>query len=295
MILVDSTSLGSTAIRKPNKEVSDDVGQVCLQPLQGGFEDFQEPMSFTAFCSATDEECLDSEWKHQSLLHLLLRYSVKAPPAFDPCQPSIVSLGYYALRVIAAEWMLYLRLLNSYLKHYEYSFYHASRVSLEADLDELQRWRRRCKQSSHKLCLVELFLDKQLSGSQSSNAINKVDQYVALRDDFRYLASEIDHSCRYLELILPMAGTVIQLVETRQSIKESVNVRYLTYIGLVFLPLTFVSGLFSMSDGFIPGQRDFWIYTAVAAPLLFVVLGSALAFSSLGQRKYDAKASRYIV
>ncbi|KAI1330472.1 hypothetical protein F5Y16DRAFT_18533 [Xylariaceae sp. FL0255] len=293
LVLVDSTSLDAKMSKAPSEERSMHSDRIWPGPLKGGFEDFEKPISFTAFCSSVDEKQFGSEWKNQSLLRVLLRYSLKPPPDFDPCQPSIISLGYYALRTIAAEWMLYVRLLNSYLKHYEYSFHHTARQPIEADLDDLQRWRRRCKQSSHKLRLVELFLDQQLSNLQLAKSGRKVNQYAVLRDDFRYLASEVDLSCRYLELILPMAGTIVQLVDTRRSIKEAINVRYLTYVGLIFVPLTFVSGLFSMSDGFIPGQGNFWIYAAVAAPLLLIVLGSAITFSLVGKRKYDAKDHCY--
>lgn len=53
----------------------------------------------------------------------------------------------------------------------------------------------------------------------------------------------------------------------------------MTYIALVFIPLSFTSTIFSMSDDFGPGKDRFWIYFATAIPLLLVVLGSSVSWS----------------
>jgi hypothetical protein len=53
---------------------------------------------------------------------------------------------------------------------------------------------------------------------------------------------------------------------------QAANITRLTYIALVFVPLSWVTGLFSMSEHYSPGQEQFWIYFATALPLLLVVL-----------------------
>jgi Mg2+ and Co2+ transporter CorA len=58
----------------------------------------------------------------------------------------------------------------------------------------------------------------------------------------------------------------------------------LTYIAISFIPLTFVSGIFSMSGPFAPGERFFWVYFEVAVPLaagLLLVVIRDLAVSVL--------------
>ena len=60
---------------------------------------------------------------------------------------------------------------------------------------------------------------------------------------------------------------------------------------MVFIPLAFVCGLFSMSDQILPGSDEFWVYWATAVPLIVVVfLGSILA--NLG---YDDDAGTWSV
>lgn len=209
------------------------------------------------------------------MLQSILHYYQNLPPNFDPANPSILQLSYYPLKIVAAEWMVYIQLMSCCVKTYEYSFKSCEHRSTEADVIDLQRWRRRSKQSLHKLYLVELFMAKHL-GSQVATTIPNNDAqtvlYFTLRDDFRYLSTQIKHYSRSLEFILPVAATVVQLTEARRSIIEATNVRYLTYIALVFVPLTFASSLFSMTGDFLPGRGNFWIYAAVAVPLVVVVL-----------------------
>lgn len=176
--------------------------------------------------------------------------------------------------------MLYTQLMSCYVKSYEYSFRIRKPRSMETDIIDLQRWRRRSKQSLHKLHLVELFLAKNLVHRSDRIGFEDISAYTTLREDFRYLSTRIEHHDRSFESIIPVAATIVQLTDTRISINEAVNVRYLTYVGLVFLPLTFASGIFSMQDRFLPGQGSFAIYISVAVPLVTVVVVVSLVSSA---------------
>jgi Mg2+ and Co2+ transporter CorA len=65
---------------------------------------------------------------------------------------------------------------------------------------------------------------------------------------------------------------------TEQSALESKYMTRLTVLALVFAPLSFTTGLFSMSGSYLPGQSDFWIFWVAALPL--VVLVFATVFSA---------------
>ena len=47
----------------------------------------------------------------------------------------------------------------------------------------------------------------------------------------------------------------LSLREAKRSVKEAKSVKTLSFIGMVFIPLAYTSGLFSMSDQFRPGIR----------------------------------------
>ncbi|RDW85437.1 hypothetical protein BP5796_03762 [Coleophoma crateriformis] len=284
LVLMDSTSAD---LLVPTSSTSDTIlshERIPQVPFQGGFEDFEEPRKFSEYCLPTN---LDNVTQKNSLHQRILHYYRNPPPNFDPANPSMLALSYYPLKVVAAEWMAYVLLMNSCIKFYEYSFRQFEHRSIEADITDLQRWRRRGKQSLLKLQAVELFIDKHLALQSTSPHLNNNvslvndnnNPYATLQEDYRYLSTQIEQYSRSLESILPLAATIVQLTDARRSISEAVNVRYLTYIAMVFVPLTFVSSLFSMSNGFVPGQAKFWVYMAVAAPLMVVVLSFALITS----------------
>lgn len=66
----------------------------------------------------------------------------------------------------------------------------------------------------------------------------------------------------------------LALDATERSIREAKSVKALTILGIVFVPLAYVSSLFGMSDPYGPGGRLFWVYFVVAISLTgFIVLG----------------------
>jgi hypothetical protein len=73
----------------------------------------------------------------------------------------------------------------------------------------------------------------------------------------------------------------------RRSIRESKSAKALTFVGLIFIPLAYTASLLSMSDGFLPGSDQFWIYFGISIPLIIIVL---LSFIML-DRGYDDEAN----
>ncbi|KAI9649519.1 hypothetical protein NHQ30_002097 [Ciborinia camelliae] len=61
------------------------------------------------------------------------------------------------------------------------------------------------------------------------------------------------------------------LHEARLSVREAKNSKTLTIVGLVFIPLAYTSALFSMSDEYRPGGKEFWVYWVTALPIMVLV------------------------
>ena len=70
---------------------------------------------------------------------------------------------------------------------------------------------------------------------------------------------------------MSVATSLIQAIDSRRSLTETINISRLTYLALSFIPLTFVSGLFSMNDNIAPGGKLFGLYFAVSIPLCIIV------------------------
>ncbi|CAG9986826.1 unnamed protein product [Clonostachys byssicola] len=227
------------------------------KPLHGGYEDFNPPPVFSSF-SLDVEKNLDC---NRSMAGGILRHFM-TPPVFSPISPQILSISYYALRVSLSEWLLYTLLISRYCKHYEYSLNDISTRLHDDDIIDLQRWRRRTKQSRQKLEILAHFIEYWGQGldKQAGNIMLK---------DIQYIQKQLDDYSRSLEQMLTVATSMVQLLDSRRAILEAVSVRRLTYIALIFVPLSWVSSLFSMSDTYLPGHSRFWVYFAVAVPLVF--------------------------
>ena len=220
----------------------------------------------------------------ESLLQNLLWYYRQTPPGLDSKSPSLVSLIYYPLKETSSRWMLYVLLLIRYSKWHEYSVEKHMNETLETDIIDFQRWRRRAKQSTHKIQLAMKFLAFNTpvrdtkGGSSDSNELAAI--CASLLADYEHLIAELQSYSSSMEFIISMATAMVQFKVARQSILESVNIRRLTYIILVFAPLGLVAALFSMSDDFIPGHSKFWIYVVTSISAVFLIVAISLAVDS---------------
>jgi hypothetical protein len=237
-----------------------------LQPrlFQGGFEDFLSPPTYSSIHQMTSPGRL-------SLFDDLIYYWKKErPPVFNPASPTLASLSYYPLKIAAAEWVSYIHLLAYSVEHYERSIEDppisaAELPKLEFYMRNLQSWRRRSMNSAskfHSLASFVKFASTDLPGPEI---------WAPLVRDCEHIAAEINSFGRRLEALTPVVTSFIMIVESRRSFLETTNVSRLTYLALVFVPLTFVSSLFSMAGDTAPGAKDFWVYFAVAIPVLALV------------------------
>jgi Mg2+ and Co2+ transporter CorA len=193
-----------------------------------------------------------------------------SPPSFNAATPSLLSLSYYSFKIMVAEWMNFANLVHYSVENLEYTLEGLSKnitelEGLERDLRSLQSWRRRVDDSIVKI--HTLIRTAQSLRSDPSFS----DEWESIIEDSSYIASRIGLYGRRFEAMVPVFTGLIQISESRLSFAETKNISRLTYMALVFVPLTFVSSLFSMTGDLAPGKRQFWIYFLVAAPLVIIV------------------------
>lgn len=212
-------------------------------------------------------------WRHRKgngrrgMLDDVIEYWTTAvPECFDAEDPSVQSLAYYPLKIVAAEWVKYIAIMQHCIKMYEYEGSQLDLDKFNMDLRELQGWRRRSMISQRKLRVVI----HRLEGHSSSNPqhIASVKDVLA---DYTLINSDIEDAGRRLENMLPVVTSLVQIIDARQSFAETANISRLTILALIFVPLSFVSSLFSMNSENMPGSEYFWVYFAVAIPVTSVV------------------------
>jgi hypothetical protein len=70
----------------------------------------------------------------------------------------------------------------------------------------------------------------------------------------------------------------LSLEAAEHASREAKSVKVLTILGIVFIPLTYIASMFSMSAPYGPGGELFWLYFAISLPLLSFI---ALSFFAL--------------
>ncbi|OAL37069.1 hypothetical protein AYO20_03546 [Fonsecaea nubica] len=268
LILVDSTT--------SNISCGDTSCHIRRFPLHNGTEDFRTPILFSAFQSQRHQ--LDPPSASMSLVQILRDCFVQSLPTSKHAKPSVLDLAYYPLRIVVGEWMLYSQVMARYLAHYEYSFKDIELVlrGERDDMIELQKWRHRAIQSQFKIQSTRQFVACCLAQSKAEEERGPWD---LILNDLDHLSTKIEVYGQSMERMVSVVTSMFQLIDSRRSIAEAVNVRRLTIIALIFVPLSWVASLFSMTDDFAPGQSRFWLYFAVAVPLC-VAIG---AFSLLAE------------
>lgn len=224
-------------------------------------------------CSDTFPNNIDPKfgpWRRSLLEDISFYWSNGQPHGFNVNDPTLVSLSYYPLKVVAAEWMTYLEVLYHSTKEYEYD---SSAISapieklavLYTDLYALQKWARRKMASSHKLRYVIGFLKHRNNDDRDKESIDQ------LIEDYEHIASTLGIYGRRLEATVPIVTSLIQIIDSQRSLIETANITRLTYLAMVFVPLTFVASLFSMNEEITSSVNCLGRYFAVAIPMCVLV------------------------
>lgn len=232
------------------------------EPFLGSYEDFEGGSSvFTS----EDEK---STSLGTGMISDLVRFWARGnPPSFDSKNPTIQSLAYYPVRIVAAEWVKYGAVMNYCLKRYEYHDDGDAKLDrFDHIIRELQSWRRRGMLARQRVQFIIRFLT-----SHDFAAVDLDSPWQHLIMDCEYIVSRIDDLASRLESMIPVNTSFIQIVDARRSFVETSNISRLTILALVFVPPTFISSLFSMNAANAPGSPYFWVYFAVAIPLTVFV------------------------
>ncbi|RDW81302.1 uncharacterized protein DSM5745_04859 [Aspergillus mulundensis] len=248
-------------------------GRIDSRLFLEGYEDFMPPSPIPLDFEST---LWRPQLSRESLLEDIGYYwRREVPEHFDSTKPTLFALTYYPLRIIAAEWNNYMAAMSYHIKRHEYAVEKFNEPvseldKLYADLRILQVWRRRSLASQQKIAAIEHFVALN-TPSQSSDSDESLENANILQEDFRHLASTLNDLSRRLRNMLPVVTSLVQISDSRRSLAESANVNRLTSLAIVFAPLSFTTGLFSMDDSNGPGGSHFWVFFAVAIPITLVV------------------------
>jgi hypothetical protein len=84
---------------------------------------------------------------------------------------------------------------------------------------------------------------------------------------------EYDRITTSIAALSGIIGSRQMIAEAQRSHAEAIKIKTLTYIAMVFAPLSLIAAIFSMNPDYIPGGSLFKVYFWVAVPATFIVVG----------------------
>ena len=244
------------------------------EPYQGGYADFINYDNLDSMCETPGPK---RESALEDLCHYWHHHWSRVDVSDSPLATTI-----FLKKIIASNYMVMHEYLRSLLSELEWFLSRKERELREFKIEwaeerwsDLQVWSRRCTEYIDN---VEGILDQfgiPLDESKASR------EWGDCESDFHLISRKLRNCKKRSESLLSsftgltgMLGNRQAVVEANRSLHEARNVKILSFLGMLFLPLSFTASFLSMNGAFSPGARLFWVFFAIAFPLVAGVSGA---------------------
>ena len=187
---------------------------------------------------------------------------------------------FFLKKIVASNYLLLVGYIRALLTSLDYDISRRDRPISRFQIEwveerwkDLQAWTRQCSKYCESLeeTMYSFDIPRESEISKSWQTGDR-DFYIIQRK----LLSMSNRSNDLLASFTGLAGIIGNrkaLKEANRSLQEAKSVKILTFLGMLFLPLSLTSGLLSMGGDYSPGGSQFWIYFAIAIPLTMCVFG----------------------
>lgn len=256
-------------------------------PFQGGYADF---IAYPDLDSAKTTSGPPRESLFDDLLYFFEYHSSCLTISTEPA-----SCMLFFKKIMASHFMILSEYYRGVLSQLEYllsrreTFAKLTLNWVEERCSDLHSFNRRCEEYQKDIASVMEQLDIPREGQHSHPNRQMKGEWTCPARDFLSLHSRFAGLKIKSWDLLASFTNLATIVGNRQSLAEARSVRSLTNLGLIFLPLSTVAGVFGMNDSFLPGTPEEsgmgWMPFTMAAVLLVIVFwASETPDSCLGPR-----------
>jgi hypothetical protein len=191
----------------------------------------------------------------------------------------ILTAAVFMQKIVASHYIQLIEIVRANIYNLEFQLSRRNILAeahvtwFEERWSDLQTWSRRISEYTEDIEAIMIGLRIQFSASPIFE--NKAPDWKRYDTDFQYIHYRLKVLKAYLDVVNNsitslegIAGNQQALREARRSVIEAKAIKILTVIGMIFIPLAYCNGLFSMNDQYLPGKSSFGIYWAVAVPLV---------------------------
>ena len=211
------------------------------------------------------------------------------------------------LYVVASEWLIMAEYIKSRLGQIELEISYAEQFlkmhsTAHGSLEKLHTWRRLVPEYRE---MLNETLEGTMPGTSELVKTNDPPGVASgggpegvVREVFTRMLSQMEAYELRIDRLTSLVIATISLGDSQRSLEDNRNFARLTWLATFFIPLTFISGLFSMQEKVLDLGDTLKLYAKVAVPLAFICLGFlALSVSArirdwMVPRKWRTKARR---
>ncbi|KAF2720419.1 hypothetical protein K431DRAFT_226618, partial [Polychaeton citri CBS 116435] len=186
-------------------------------------------------------------------------------------------MSFRMSQIICAEWLTVCQYVTARLAQIDWELqnpdFRKDPSGIDSSLSKLHPWRR-------NVPVFKTMLDESARRVFAETPDPVCPRMKSLQQDFQGAGEAINDLQNRIERIVGVATAIISIEESRRAIGLNTYLGRLTYLAVIFAPLSFVSSFFSMSSDVTQLSETFWIYFVVAIPV------STLAFFIVDQARF---------
>ncbi|KAI0550055.1 hypothetical protein F4679DRAFT_544678 [Xylaria curta] len=193
------------------------------------------------------------------------------------------------ISLICGEWLIICEYIKTRLGQIEWRLNYPNEFRVDSDLVHLSlsrvhMWQRLIplyREMVSEALSSTVTLVSALNAESASGATNSFSNVTA---DLEEVLNKLTELERRNEKIMGAIATVISIEDTRIGLRENKNMGRLTWLATIFLPLTYVTGLFSMQTDITTLRTTFSWYFGIAIPVTVAALLVAVYLNRYSER-----------
>ncbi|KAL8686853.1 MAG: hypothetical protein Q9224_005320 [Gallowayella concinna] len=261
-------------------------------PLWGGYNDF-------APCPSMRDEIPQKPARNSAAEKAIYWLEQMASEEIESITQDSRVLLQAPLCIVCSEWLTLLRYANTRLSQLEWEiedpYLRNRQEDLSSTLDKIHSWRRRFPIWKG---IVSETLSKVIR--RANFAKTAENPLLVLERDFEIILANLNDLHERAERIMSVVTAMMSIEESKKALQQDRSLARLTYLAVTFVPLSFVSSFFAMSEDVTKLSQTFWIYFAVAIPVTLLALvvvrfsDTAVYLSRRVVRRFRPTGRRYV-
>lgn len=246
-------------------------------------EDYDDYLYLVLRMLTTDEADVKIEDEQFSMIlgdNFVITFQEKPGDVFDPVRERLRN-PKRQIRKLGADYLAY-ALIDAIVDHYFVALEAIGETIVDIEGELMDDSEQEDLESIHGLKREMIFFRKSVWPLREVIAqINRGESQLFHKKTLVYLRDVYDHTIQVIdtnESYRDMLSSLLDLYLSTLSNKMNEVMKVLTIIATIFIPLTFIAGIYGMNFSYMPELEWKWAYPVVWAVIIVVTIGMVAFF-----------------